>query len=383
MEEYDSAQDPERPLRRSNVAQGAPSAAALALMVLAIGLLVGFAMGWISFDSPWSANAENGPLYDEKLVTSLVDKASTAVVEINVATSFGVGQSGSGFLVDGGGHIVTNHHVVASGGDVSIRLQDGRTLTATRLGTSPADDLALLQVDPAEVSELGWLPLADSDRIKPGQMAIAIGSPFQNLNSVTVGVVSGVGRASTREIGRSRDDPIRRPLPDLVQTDAALNPGNSGGPLLNSDGEVIGVNSSVAIVSSVQIGVGFAVSSNTLRGILPDLMITGVLKRAYIGIKGLPAKDISGPLGLDTKRGVYIREVVEGSPAEAAELRGDTLGRGLGDVIVAVDGDQIDSMADVVSHLNTLRPGDPVTLTILRAGGPLEVKVVLGAWPDL
>ena len=383
MEEFDGTEDLERPLRRSNAAQGAPSAAALALTVLAIGLLIGFAMGWISFESPWSAGADKSSLYDEALVTSLVDGASSSVVEINVATSFGIGQSGSGFLVDSDGHIVTNHHVVESGGDISIRLQDGRTLQATRLGTSPADDLALLQVDAKEVSELGWLPLADSDKIKPGQMAVAIGSPFQNLNSVTVGVVSGVGRESTREIGRSRDDPIRRPLPDLVQTDAALNPGNSGGPLLNSDGEVIGVNSSVAIVSSVQIGVGFAVSSNTLRGILPDLMTTGVLKRAYIGIKGLPAKDISGVLGLNTERGVYINEVVEGSPAEAAELRGDPSGRGLGDIIVAVDGDQIDSMADVVSHLNTLRPGDPVTLTLLRAGRPLEVKVVLGEWPDL
>jgi len=260
---------------------------------------------------------------------------------------------------------------------IDIHLYDGRTLRATTVGTSPADDLALLKVDPDEVASINPLPLADSDTVIPSQMAIAIGSPFRNFNSVSVGVVSSKGR--------SRSSVLRRPIPDLIQTDAALNPGNSGGPLLNANGEVIGVNSSVEVVSSVQIGVGFAVPSNTLKSILPDLLIPGEIRRPWIGISGTPlTKSLADSLDLPTQSGIYIRQVWEGSPADRGDLRSDSLRvpTGQGDVITAVDGIQVDSVTDMVSYLNTLRPGDQVTLTVVRDKKSLEIDLTLDPWPD-
>lgn len=354
--------------------------------VLALGILAGYLMGWVSFESPWAVGQAPPPLYDEALVTSLFEDASRAVIEISVSRrvenpALGgrpvVEGAASGFLVDDAGHIVTNFHVVNGADRIDVHLYDGRTLRATTVGTSPADDLALLQVDPDEVAGIEPLPLADSDLVVPGQMAIAIGSPFRNFNSISVGVVSGKGR--------SRSSVLRRPIPDLIQTDAALNPGNSGGPLLNANGEVIGVNSSVEVVSSVQIGVGFAVPSNTLKGILPDLLVAGEIRRPWIGISGTPlTKSLSDSLGLPTESGIYIRQVWGGSPAHRGDLRSDSrrVPTGEGDVITAVDDVQVDSVTDMVSYLNTLRPGDQVTLTIVRDKKSLQVDLTLDPWPD-
>ena len=364
----------------------APSASAgLVIGVLALGIVVGLAMGWISFGSPESARSTPPALYDEELVTSVYEDASGAVVGISVIpqptgglsrTTFRE-ETGSGFLVDDAGHIVTNHHVVEGSGEITVQLFDGRTLPATKLGTSPADDLALLQVDPQEVAGIDPLPLADSDMSRPGQMAIAIGSPFGDLNSVTVGVVSG--------LGRSRPSVLLRPIPDLVQTDAALNPGNSGGPLLNSSGEVIGVNSSVRVVSSVQIGVGYAIPSNTLKDILPDLLNPGVVRRPWIGISGTPlTRNMSVSLALPSESGIYVNRVWDGSPAQKAGLRGDPrrIPSGQGDIIVAVDGNPVASFSDMVSYFNSLRPSDQVTLTILRDKETHQVDITLAEWPD-
>ena len=313
-------------------------------------------------------------LYDEKAVTSLYERVGPAVVEITVSRP-GVfreaAASGSGFLVDAEGHIVTNYHVVEGAGDISVRLSDGRTLEATKLGESRADDLAVLQVDPGEVSGVDPLPMADSSKVTPGEMAIAVGSPFSQYNSVSVGVVSGVGR--TRPSG------LLRPIPDMVQTDAALNPGNSGGPLLNRDGEVIRVNSSVQLQSSVQTGVGFAISSNTVKGILANLMFPGEFKRPWIGIRGsaLTAR-LSESLDLPSETGIYVFSVCDNSPAQKARLRGevrsacDDTGRqeapgfgaarptGLrGDVIIAVDGDDhvCGGHGQLLQHTSTRRQG--------------------------
>ena len=361
------------------------SAAGLIAILLALGVLVGFTLGWLSFQSPWSSVSGPPVLYDERLVTSLVDEASPAVVEISVVrispgplsrAAFRE-DSGSGFLVDKLGHIVTNHHVVDGAREITVRLFDGRALPARRLGTSPADDLALLRVDPLEVSDIDPLTLADSDEVRPGQMAVAIGSPFGHRNSVTVGVVSGVGR--------SEPSVLRRPIPELVQTDAALNPGNSGGPLLDSEGQVIGVNSSVEIASSVQIGVGFAVPSNTLRGILEDLKTPGEIKRPWIGIAGMPlTRNMSVSLGLPAENGIYVTRVWEGSPASKARLRGDPrrVPTGRGDIILSVDDNPVSSVSDMVRYLNTRRPGDHVTLTVLRDNRRIKIDLTLAEWPD-
>ena len=373
----------EEPSNRPTII-GAWSPLSLAAAALALGVVVGLTLGWISFGSSLSAASGPPVLYDERLVTSVFEDASPAVVEITVARNApGTARSvfrldsASGFLVDDEGHVVTNNHVVDGAQDITVQLFDGRMLKATKLGTSPADDLALLQVDPQEVESILPLPLADSNKVMTGQMAIVIGSPFRNPNSVSVGVVSGVGR--------SRPSALGRPMPDLIQTDAALNPGNSGGPLLNARGEVMGVNYAVAVVSSVPVGVGFAVPSNTLRDILTDLMSPGEIKRPWIGISGAPlTKSMSEFLNIPTESGIYVHEVWSGSPAQEARLRGDPLRAptGQGDVIVAVDGIPVGSVSDMVSYLNTRRPGDHVTLTILRDKKAQEVDISLAEWPD-
>ena len=347
--------------------------AILLIPVLALGMLAGLTIGWISFGS------EPTTLFDETLVSSLFEDASRAVVEISVerpgVRSGNAAASGSGFFVDDAGHIVTNHHVLDGGGDVSVLLFDGRILPATKLGTSPADDLALLRIDPSEVSEIEPLPLADSDKVRPGQMAIAIGSPFRQANSVSVGVVSGTGR--------DQQSVLRRPIPNLIQTDAALNPGNSGGPLLDSNGEVIGINSSVVISSSVQIGVGFAIPSNTLDGILTALMTPAELKRPWLGIESRDFNpEAFGTRGLPVDKGIYILRVCSGSPADRIGLRADPrpVLTGQADLITAVDGNAVGSVSEMVSYLNTLQPGDQVALTILRDEKTQDIDVTLDEW---
>ena len=200
--------------------------------ILAVGVLLGFTLGLYASGSI-GGERNSSALYDEDLVTSVVEIASPAVVEITVSRGGarlglrGSGtSSGSGFLVDDQGHIITNNHVVDGATDIVVRLSDGRTLDAKKLGASPADDPALIEVEADEVAGIRPLPLTNSSEVRPGQIAIAIGSPLRNFNSVTVGVVSGTGRGPSSI--------LRRPIPNMIQTDAPLNPGNSGGPLLNS-----------------------------------------------------------------------------------------------------------------------------------------------------
>ena len=268
----------ETPARPGSAAARGPSArffGMLALLVLALGMLLGYALGWVSFGLPWGSSDQRATLYDEQQVVSVFDRTSPAVVEITVARAARnlplFQTSGSGFLVDSDGHIVTNHHVVAGSDRITVEFYDGRVLDATALGSSPADDLAVLRVEPAQVQDIDPLDLADSDELRPGQLAIAIGSPFRKQNSISVGVVSGVGRSETRPRAGSPEPSsiLQRPVADLVQTTAALNPGSSGGPLLDSGGAVIGVNSAVRIESGVQVGIGFAVPSNTVAELLP------------------------------------------------------------------------------------------------------------------
>jgi 2-alkenal reductase len=346
-----------------------------AIFLVAFGMLLGLVLAWGSLGA-----TQPTALFDEGQVTSVFERASPAIVEIGVS-QLSSQQSGSGFFVDDDGHIVTNAHIVDMDGDVVVTLHDGRRLDATVLGSSRADDLAILRVDPDLAIEP--LRLADSDRVLPGQLAIAIGSPYQNANSVTVGVVSGKERS---QVGS-----LNRPIPEMIQTDAALNPGNSGGPLLNSRGEAIGVVSAVEIDPSrfgtgalLQTGVGFAVSSNTLRQLLPSLLQPEEYKRPRLGIESRPLTQSQVEvLGLPVEDGVYVRSVCRNSPAQRAGLRGDsfrTIPSGRGDFITAVDGEAVSSVSDIVEHLNTLRPGDMVELTIIRGGQEQGVSVTLDAW---
>ncbi len=348
-----------------------------AIFLVAFGMLLGLALAWGSFSA-----TQPTALFDEGQVTSVFERASPAIVEIGVSQLFSQ-QSGSGFFVDAEGHIVTNAHIVSMAGDVQVTLHDGRTLDATLLGSSRADDLAILQVDPDLAADIEPLRLADSDRVIPGQLAIAIGSPYENSNSVTVGVVSGRGRSQVSS--------LQRPITEMIQTDAALNPGNSGGPLLNSRGEAIGVVSAIQIDPArfgtgalLQTGVGFAISSNTVRQLLPSLLHPVEYKRPWIGIESRPLTPSQVEvLGLPVEKGVYVSRVCRDSPAERAGLQFDasrTMPSGRGDFITAVDGESISSVADIVEHLNTLRPGDNVELTIIRDGQEQGVTVTLAEW---
>ena len=378
---------PDRPSRpRAGVSRG------FVIGILAPGILLGFSLGILATNSLGSSTSQSGSLYDEDLVTSLFEKASPAVVEINVSQEAGGfvlsgTVSGSGFLVDRDGHIVTNNHVVTGTGDITVTLQDGRTVDARKLGTSPADDLALLQVDPRVVAGIDPLRFAESDDVKPGQMAVAIGSPFRNFNSVTVGVVSGRGRSPVRppgSTGGSEPSIFQRPMPDMIQTDAPLNSGNSGGPLLNSKGEVIGVNSSVVTRSLRGLDgyrIGYAVPSDTVKNLIPQLVTPRELRRPWLGISGVPlTRDLQETLGLS--KGVAVGSVWPNSPAERIGLVPFPRGPGRGDVITAVDGEAVASVNEMVSYFNRLRPGDTVTLSVFRNMETLEIQAQLVEWPD-
>ena len=347
--------------------------------LLALGVLLGFSIGLLVAGSGFTGLAGPPALFDEDLVTELFDRASPAVVELDVALAFSNGSgTGSGFFVDREGHIVTNNHVVDSARAIRVRLHDGRMLEATKLGNSPADDLALLQVDPAEVSGIDPLPLADSLEVVPGQLAVAIGSPFRNFNSVTVGVVSGRGRAPVSALAR--------PIPDMIQTDAPLNSGNSGGPLLNSSGEVIGVNSSIKtspFQGMDEFRIGFAVPSNTLENLLPQLVVAEEVRRPWLGISSRPiSAELMEDLGIPA--GIAIASVFDDSPAQSiglepfSTLRGDVQG----DVITAVDGRPVSSVDEMVSYFNTLLPGHTITLTIYRDMDTIDLDATLAPWPD-
>lgn len=328
-------------------------------------------------------NASAAPaLFSEEAVTTIYDNAIPAVVEVRVVegadrlpgTFLQQGQ-GSGFLVDNDGHLLTNYHVVDGASTVRVVLKGGNTVNAQVVGTDRADDLALLKVDAAAVAGITPLQLGDSTLVKPGQMAIALGSPFGLNGSITMGVISGLDRVVNGMTG-------------LLQTDAAINPGNSGGPLLNSRGEVIGINTAIESPSTGARGIGFAVSSNMAKKALPDLTAGGQLARPWLGISGLaltPAQ--SKTLGLSVDKGVYVVTVVPDSPAAKAGLKGGGMDASGGfapggDVITTVDAKAVAGVNDLSGYFNTKKVGDSVTLTVWRDGKSLDIPVTLGAWPD-
>ena len=342
----------------------------------ALGIFAAVQFGWSQDDGP--------SLFDDAQVSRIFEDVSPAVVEVEAVRRIGNIQFdipfwGSGFLVDRDGHIVTNYHVVAGGEEFVIRLSDGSEVPAERLGVSQADDLAVLRVDPSHVEGVTPLTLADSSRVAPGQLAIAVGSPFREFNSIGVGIVSG--------IERGHSSVLHRPIPDMIQTDVPLNPGNSGGPLLNADGEVIGINTSIRIESGSRrvedFRLGFAVPSNTVRSLLPQLVASVDLRRPWIGIQGAPVpRQMMEDRGLP--KGIYVTGVFIDSPARRAGLKAfPRFGfSNTGDVITAVDDIEVGSVDDMVSYLNSKTPGDEVTLTLFREGQERTVDVTLDPWPD-
>jgi S1-C subfamily serine protease len=320
---------------------------------------------------------------EEQLFTELYQRVSPSVVYIAVTTSGLTGSgSGSGFVWDTEGHIVTNNHVVESANGIEVRFADHTTAQAKVVGTDPDNDLAVIKVD-VPAGRLHPVQLGDSDALRVGQLAIAIGNPFGFKQTMTTGIVSGLGRVVRQQSGFS--------LPQLIQTDAAINPGNSGGPLLDSHGRVIGVTTLIFSNSGSNAGVGFAVPVNTVKRVVPSLMTTGRYADPWLGIQGTSITSLlAEALDLPVEQGVLVQTVVQGGPAAKAGLRGgtrqvrfeDTLMVTDGDIIVAIDGVAVQDMDDLIVYLaDHTSVGQRVTLTVLRDGRQQRIQVTLGERP--
>ena len=328
---------------------------------------------------------------NETLV-ALYEKVSPGVVSIQFSTTEGEGL-GSGFVVDKQGHIVTNYHVVQDVDSLEVHFASGEKAYAKVLGVDPDSDLAVISVDVPE-EELMPLTLGDSDTAKVGQLVVAIGNPFGLSGTTTLGVISGRGRIL--DSLRTTASGTAFSAGDVIQTDALINPGNSGGPLLNLNGEVIGVNRAIQTSGitltgeAANTGIGFAVSSNILRRVLPSLIENGYYDYPYLGLTALNSLSLMviETLGLPQETGAYITDVVPGGPADQAGLRGGTRRTNItglyagGDLIIAADGHPVKEFSDLLSYMILNKaPGDVITFTILRDGEQLEVPVTLGSRP--
>jgi S1-C subfamily serine protease len=343
---------------------------------------------------------------EEQLLINLYERVSPSVVSIQAIkttttleqvplpegmptpeTPFQEYGEGSGFVVDTLGHIVTNNHVVEDTTELLVTFYEGTTVPASVVGTDPDSDLAVIQVDmPAEsLRPVVW---GDSESVRVGQRAIAIGNPFGYENTLTTGIISGLSRSLPATTGYR--------IPEIIQTDAAINPGNSGGPLLNSQGEVIGVNT--AIVPSLNLlgersflGVGFAVPSNTAQRVVPVLIARGTYDHPWLGFWGTDiVPQLAEAMDLPQVRGALVLEVVKGGPADEAGLRGGTreveiLGRPItigGDVVIGIAGLEVRQFDDILVYLsNAGEVGQQVDLTIIRDGNTQTLTVTLGKRP--
>jgi 2-alkenal reductase len=296
---------------------------------------------------------------------------------------------GSGFLYDDQGRIVTNNHVVEGATGFQVRYFDGSAVEATLVGRDPGSDLAVLKVGELPPGAAP-LALADSGTVEVGQTAIAIGNPFGERNTLTVGVVSGLGRSLTGP--QSTEGSGRFPITNIIQTDAAINPGNSGGPLLNIRGEVIGVNTAISSTSGQFEGVGYAVPSNTVARVVPALIRDGRYQHPWLGV-GMRDVDplLARHFGLSEQQGVLITSVQSGSPADQAGLRAGTRTgtyagvplRYDGDIVVAFGGTPVRSSDDLVGYLEQKgEVGATVTLTVARGGQEQQLEVTLGSRPE-
>jgi putative serine protease PepD len=291
----------------------------------------------------------------------LYARASRAVVSIRVSSGSQTA-SGTGFVIDRDGTIVTNAHVVGDAKTVQVRIDDDRGLVSGEVaGTDASTDLAVLKVDTAAVSGITPLRLADSDAVKVGDTALAIGYPLGLDRTATSGIVSGVGREIEAPNGFSIDK--------VIQTDAPINPGNSGGPLLDAAGRVIGVNSQIATAGAGggNVGIGFAVPSNTVREVVPRLLSGETIQRPYLGVSTTDPQTQGA--------GATVAQVVAGGPADRGGLQ-------VGDEFVTVDGDTIDSADDVATAISDRSPGDEVTITVRRGGSEQTLRVTLCTRPD-
>jgi S1-C subfamily serine protease len=373
-----------------------------AIRLLAIGLIIGLGAYWLGSrygkPSPRSVDAlhlnatpsDNALDAFEAENVRIYRQASPAVANVVTRTveydfffnPVPVEGAGSGFVIDTDGHILTNYHVIQGAQTIEVTLGDRSRFKAKLIGVDTRNDLALIKIDPG-TRKLTTLPLGDSRNLLVGQRVLAIGNPFGFQSTLTTGVVSSLGR--TVQTGENTF------IDEAIQTDAAINRGNSGGPLLNSHGEVIGINSAIYAPTGTTAGIGFAIPVNTARRVAEDLIKTGRVRRATLGIEGRGLwPGLAEALHLSVQQGILVERVTPGGPAAQTGIRGGThsMVAGLqelrtgGDVLVAWDDKPLATQMDLNLLLNRAWPGDSVTLTLVRDGKKMTVPVKLGEGHD-
>lgn len=323
---------------------------------------------------------------DEAINVRIYREASPAVANIlTKATEYDffmdpvpVEGAGSGFVIDPKGYILTNYHVVAGAQTIEVILGDKTRSPAKFVGADQRNDVALIKIDP-KGKQLSALTLGDSSKLQVGQKVLAIGDPFGFQSTLTTGVVSALGRTVQTSETTFIDA--------AIQTDASINRGNSGGPLIDTHGEVIGINSAIYTPSGTAAGIGFAIPINTAKLIANDLITEGKVRRAYLGVQTIPVAGwLAEALDLPVQEGLLVEETTKGSPAAAAGIRGGDRAAQAGmrrimiggDVIVGLDGQKVANQFDINVVLNRKRPGDTVTVTVYRGAKKLDIPVKLG-----
>jgi 2-alkenal reductase len=330
--------------------------------------------------------AQLAPGIGSTSLTALYERVNPGVVSVQVYIEQGglSGQgAGSGFILDKEGHIITNNHVVAQAQQITVVFYNEVEAEAEVVGADANSDLAVIRVEQLP-EEIHPLPLSDSDQVEVGEWVIAIGNPFGQQSSMSVGIVSAVGRIIPTGV-----TPFA--IPQAIQTDAAINPGNSGGPLLNLQGEVIGVNAQIVTGGpQVNSGVGFAIPANVVRRVAPVLIESGSYQWPWLGVEGGSVNlAIMQANNLESQQGAYIDRVVPDSPAAQAGLQGTSLSRQIngldvpvgGDVVIEADGQPIADFSDLLAYIALKNPHDQIELTILRNGRSRQIRVELSPRP--
>ncbi|MGZ5375988.1 MAG: S1C family serine protease [Solirubrobacterales bacterium] len=373
------------------------------------GLVVGL-FGWLAIAAGWIDSGDSGAAVSQPPLTRPAADTSggkgLTVSEIYQRDSDGIAfisaqktqnvqspfdpfpqqqqatATGSGFVTDTDGHILTNNHVVSGADKITVKIGDGQTMDAKLVGADPSSDVALLQVE-ADSSSLHPLDLGDSSKVTVGDPVVAIGNPFGLDRTVTSGIVSALQREISAPNGFS--------ISDVIQTDAPINPGNSGGPLIDASGDVIGINSQIESGGGQgSVGIGFAVPINTASDVVKQLETTGEVKRAFLGVSGADVTPgLASAVNLPVDHGALVQQAYQGSPAARAGLKGGQTQATVGgqevllggDIVVQVNGKDIQGMDEVVQAVNEAEPGDELKLTVLRDGKQQDITVQLGERP--